>query len=126
MVVRGIACADLDGDGDLDVIIAQNGGPARILRNDLRPGTAWLRIDLVGTRSPRDGTGARVEVHTPRGVIVRQALPAMSLLGQSEATLTFGLADDARVRKVTVLWPSGTRQEVITPAINRRLVITEP
>lgn len=126
LVARGIAYADLDGDGDLDLVIAQNGGPTRVLRNDLRSGTAWLRIDLVGTRSPRDGTGAQVEVHTPRMVITRTALPAVSLLGQSEATLTFGLAEDARVRKVTVLWPSGVRQEIAAPTINRRLVITEP
>jgi len=126
MVARGIAYADLDGDGDLDVMVAQNGGPARVFRNDLRPGTAWLRIDLVGTKSPRDGTGARVEVHTPRAVITRMALPAVSLFGQSESTLTFGLAEDARVRKITVLWPSGVRQEIASPSINRRLVITEP
>ena len=126
LVARGIAYADLDGDGDLDLVIAQNGGPARVFRNDLRPGIPWLRIDLVGTRSPRDGTGAQVEVHTPRMVITRTALPAVSLLGQSESTLTFGLAEDARVRKVTVLWPSGVRQEIAAPPINRRLVITEP
>lgn len=126
VVARGMAVADFDDDGDLDFTLVQNGGPARLFRNDLRSGTAWLRVDLVGTKSPRDGTGARVEIHTPRGIITRWALPSVSLLAQSESTLTFGLAEDTRVRKVVVNWPSGTRQEITSPSINHRLVITEP
>lgn len=126
LVARGVATADLDGDGDLDVIMTQNGGPARVLRNDQHLGNASLRIRLVGTRSVHDGTGARVEVHAPRRTLTRLVAPEMGYLSQSEATLTFGLGEDSRVRRVTVFWPSGVRQDVTAPEINKLLVITEP
>jgi hypothetical protein len=114
------------GSGSLDVVIAQNGGPARLLRNDLRSHSAWLRVDLVGTHCQRDAGGARVEVHTPRGVLLQTMEPAMGFMAQSEKTLTFGLGIDDRVRKVVVRWPSGVIQEVHPEGVNRRIVITEP
>jgi enediyne biosynthesis protein E4 len=126
MVARGMAVADIAGNGNLDVVIAQNGGPARLLRNDQRSHNAWLRIDLIGTHCQRDAGGARVEVDTPRAVLVQTMEPAMGFMAQSEKTLTFGLGDDDRVRKIVVRWPSGVLQEVRPPGVNRRLVITEP
>ena len=126
LTARGVAVADFDGDGDLDVVIAQNGGPPRLMRNDQRSGWPWLQIDLVATRGPREAGGARVEVHTPRRVLVQTMAPAMGFMAQSASTLVFGLGDDARVRKIVVRWPSGTRQEVRPAGVNRRLVITEP
>ncbi len=126
MVARGVAVADVYGSGNLDVAIAQNGGPLRLLRNDLRNHNSWLRVDLVGTHCQRDAGGARVEVHTPRGILVQTMEPAMGFMAQSERTLTFGLGIDDRVRKVVVRWPSGVRQEVRPEGVNRRIVITEP
>jgi enediyne biosynthesis protein E4 len=126
MVARGIAVADVEGNGNLDVVIAQNGGPPRLYRNALRTHRAWLRVDLVGTRCQRDAGGARVEVHTPRGVLVQTMEPAVGFMAQSEKTLTFGLGDDDRVRRIVVLWPDGTRQEIRPQGVNRRIVITEP
>jgi hypothetical protein len=129
MVARGIAVADIFGDGYPDVVIAQNGGPPRLLRNDRRfehVRHAWLRIDLVGTHCQRDAGGARVEVHTPRGVLVQTMEPAMGFMAQSEGTLTFGLGDDNRVGRIVVRWPDGSLQEVKSPGVNRRVVITEP
>lgn len=129
IVARGVAVADIFGDGYPDVVIAQNGGPPRLLRNDRRfdhVRHAWLRIDLVGTRCQRDAGGARVEVHTPRGVLVQTLEPAMGFMAQSEKTLTFGLGDDNRVGRIVVRWPDGTLQETRAPGVNRRIVITEP
>jgi hypothetical protein len=126
LTARGIAVADVYGDGNLDVVIAQNGGRPRLLRNDQRVHHSWLRIDLVGTRCQRDAGGARVEVHTPRGVLVQTMEPAMGFMAQSEKTLTFGLGEDDRVRRIVVRWPDGLREEVRPEGINRRLVITEP
>lgn len=126
LVARGIAVADLDGDGDGDVIIAQNNGPALLLRNDQRSGLPWLRLRLVATRSHPEAGGARVEVHTPRRIFVQTVAPAMGFMAQSESVLTFGLGEDARVRKIVIQWPSGRRQELRPEAINRTLVIREP
>jgi hypothetical protein len=126
VVARGIAVADIDGDGDSDIIIVQNNAPALLLRNDQRSGLPWLRIVLVATRSQPEAGGARVEVHTPRRILTRTVLPAMGFMAQSEPALTFGLGEDARVRKIVIHWPSGQRQELRPEAINQTLVIREP
>ena len=126
LVARGIATADVDGDGDSDLILAQDNGPAVILRNDQRSGRPWLRIALVATRTQAEAGGARVEIHTPRRVLVRTMAPAMGYMAQSEAVLECGLGEDDRVRKIVIRWPSGQRQELRPEAINRTLVIREP
>lgn len=126
VIARGVATADFDGDGDLDVVIAQHGGPPTLLRNDQRVGFPWLEIQLVPKRGSGGAMGARVEVHTPRRIYMQTAAPAMTFMAQSSATMTFGLGEDARVRKIVVRWPDGTRQEVRPAAVNRRMVIAEP
>jgi hypothetical protein len=126
LVARGIAVADIDGDGDSDVIIAQNDGPPVLLRNDQRSGLPWLRLQLIATRSHSEAGGARVEVHTPRRTLAQTVAPATGFMAQSESTLTFGLGEDTRVRKIVIYWPSGQRQELRPEAINRTLVIREP
>ncbi len=126
LLARGVAVADLDGDGNGDVIIAQNSGPAVVLHNDQRSGRPWLRIALIATRTQWEAGGARVEVHTPRRVQVRTMTPAMGYMAQSESVLDFGLEEDARVRKIVIRWPSGKRQELRPNAINQTLVIREP
>jgi hypothetical protein len=123
---RGVAAADFDGDGDLDIVIAQNNGSAVLLRNDLRSGAPWLRLRLVATRSAPGAGGARVEVFTPRRIFTQTVAPATSFMAQSESTLTFGLGEDARVRRIVIQWPSGVRQELKPEGLNRTLVIREP
>jgi len=123
---RGVAVADFDGDGDEDVVIAQNNGSPVLLRNDQRPLLPWLRLHLVATRSQPEAGGARVEVHTPRRVFAQTVAPALGFMAQSESTLTFGLGDDARVRKIVIQWPSGRTQELRPEALNQTLVIREP
>jgi enediyne biosynthesis protein E4 len=123
---RGIVSLDYDGDGDEDIVITQNGGHAKLLRNDQRASQAWLRIQLVGTKSPRDGTGAKVEVQTPRHKLSRIVAPPVGYLSECEQVLTLGLGEDERVRGITVTWPSGTRQQITAPAINQKMVVVEP
>lgn len=126
LVARGVAVADFDGDGDVDVVIAQNNGAPLVLRNDQRLGLPWLRLQLTATRSQPEAGGARVEVHTPRRVLVQTVAPALGFMSQSESTLTFGLGEDARVQKIVIRWPSGQRQELRAAGLNRTLVIREP
>ncbi|HVT73607.1 MAG TPA: CRTAC1 family protein [Lacunisphaera sp.] len=123
---RGIAAVDLDGDGDDDVVMVRYGGPAIVLRNDQHSGLPWLRVRLVATRSQPEAGGARVEVHTPRRIQVQTVAPAMGFMAQSDSVLTFGLGEDARVRKIVIRWPSGQRQELRPDGLNRTLVIREP
>ena len=126
LTIRGVAIGDFDGDGDPDVVIAQNNGSPILLRNDQRAGLPWLRLQLVATRSQPEAGGARVEVHTPRRVFTQTVAPALGFMAQSESVLTFGLGEDARVRKVVIQWPSGQTQELHPEALNRTLVIREP
>ncbi|AOS44741.1 FG-GAP repeat protein [Lacunisphaera limnophila] len=126
LTARGVAAADFDGDGDPDLVIAQHNGPAVLLRNDQRTGSPWLRLQLTATRSEPGAGGARVEVHTPRRVLTQTAGPALGFMTQSESTLTFGLGDDARVRKLVIQWPSGQVQELRPTGLNQTLAIREP
>lgn len=126
LIARGVAAADFDGDGDPDLVIAQNNGAPVLLRNDQRAGSPWLRLRLTATRSEPGAGGARVEVHTPRRVLAQTVAPALGYMAQSESTLTFGLGEDARVRKIVIQWPSGQVQELKPDALNRTLEIREP
>ncbi len=126
LVARGAAVADFDGDGDLDVALAQHDRQPVLWRNDQRAGFPWLRIRLAATRSAPDAPGAQVELHTPRAVLRQTAMPTHSFMAQSETTLTFGLGEDARIRKIVVRWPSGETQEVRPTEVNQTLVIREP
>ena len=65
-------------------------------------------------------------MHTPRRTLVQTVAPAMGFMAQSESTLTFGLGEDARVRKISIYWPSGQIQELRPEGLNRTLVIREP
>jgi hypothetical protein len=107
IVGRGAAYADIDGDGDLDVLLTANGGPARLFRNEANGRNHWLRLHLRGSRSNRDAIGARVTVRAGGVAQHRQLFPARSYLSSVELPLTFGLGTAAAAESVTIVWPSG-------------------
>jgi hypothetical protein len=119
MVGRGAAYADIDGDGDLDVLLVANGSGPRLLRNDQQLGHHWIRLQLVGGPANRDAIGAWLEVHAGDQVLRRQVMPTRSYLSQVELPVTVGLADRTSVDKVVVHWPDGSMQTIEQPAIDR-------
>ena len=126
IVGRGSAFADIDGDGDLDVVLTQTAGPPLLLRNDPPPGHHWLRLKLVGTKSNRDAIGASVKVRAGGMTQARQVMPTRSYLSQSELPLTFGLGAATRVDEVEITWPGGRKAKVDPPAIDHAHRIEEP
>jgi len=124
IVARGAAYADYDDDGDLDILVTQNGGPARLLRNDGGNANGFVRIRTVGTRSNRDGIGARVEVTLPDGRrMSRLVHTGSSYASQSELPLTFGLGSQARATAIQVTWPSGAVDRIDAGAPSGHLVV---
>jgi len=124
VVGRGAACADIDDDGDLDVMVTANNGRARLWRNDSAAGHAWIGLRLVGTRSPRDGNGALVLATT--GTVTRRALcrTGSSYLSQSDLRVHFGLGT-ARSADLEIRWPSGTVDRIQGAPAGRWWTLTE-
>ena len=123
-VARGAAYADIDNDGDLDVVMTTNGGPAQLFRNDGETGHS-LRIKLAGTKSNRDGIGAIVRVHSGGNSQWLMMRSGSSYLSQSELVLTFGLGNQTRAERVEVEWPSGTRETLNDVAGDQIITVQE-
>ncbi|HEX8136842.1 MAG TPA: CRTAC1 family protein [Pyrinomonadaceae bacterium] len=127
MVGRGAAYGDYDNDGDLDLLITTNNGPARLLRNDNGNQNDLLRIRLTGTRSNRDAIGARVTVQAAGGLKLSQMVKTgSSYCSQSELPLTFGLgrAED-KACTIEISWPSGQVDRIPDVKPNQALTIQE-
>ncbi len=110
-VGRGLAYGDFDLDGDLDLLVTTNNGPARLFRNDQLAGHRSIRLRLVGTKSNRDAIGATVQVVHGGVSQTRLVKSGSSYLSQSELPVTFGLGRRDRVDRMIVTWPSGRTDE---------------
>jgi hypothetical protein len=126
LVARGAAYADFDGDGDLDVLISNNNGPAVLYRNDGGNRNHWLQVKLTGTKSNRDGIGANVRVTAAHGKQWQSVHSGSSYCSSSDLALTFGLGADTAATSVEIDWPSGRRQKLDNVKGNQRLTVTEP
>lgn len=125
IVGRGSAYADIDGDGDLDVVLTQTGGAPLLLRNDQQLGHNWLRLKLIGKKSNRDAIGAWVNVRAGARSISRQVMPTRSYLSQSELPITIGLGKFDKVDAVEIIWPGGQKQKLANPPLNRLTMIEQ-
>jgi enediyne biosynthesis protein E4 len=110
-VGRGLAYGDFDRDGDLDLLLTTNNGPAFLYRNDQLSGNRSIRFRLVGTKSNRDAIGARVRVFAADLVQSRMVKGGSSYLSQSELPVTFGLEKRDQIERVVIDWPSGQTEE---------------
>lgn len=126
MVARGAAYADYDLDGDLDILLTVNNGPARLLRNDGGNRHHYLRVSVVGSPSNRDGIGTKVQAMIdgrpgPWGMVKTGS----SYLSQSELPLTFGLGTRPRVSGVRITWPEGQVESLPAIAANRMITVEQ-
>jgi len=124
-VGRGAAFGDIDLDGDLDILITTNGGPAALYRNDISQGRNSFRLTLRGVKSNRDAIGAHVRVKAGAAVQTRMVRTGSSYLSQSELPLTFGLGSAPAADEVTIDWPNGTKQRLTGLRAGRSYVVTE-
>jgi hypothetical protein len=124
-VGRGLAYGDFDNDGDADLLLTTNHGPAFLYRNDQTSGNRSLRLRLVGTKSNRDAVGATVHVSYEGVTQSRVVRGGSSYLSQSELPLTFGVGRRDKVDRVVVNWPSGRTEEFKSVETGKRLQCTE-
>lgn len=126
-VSRGLAAADYDNDGDIDLLVTNLNDRPNLLRNDTpRRGRHWLAVRLVGRSDNPDAIGAIVTVTLANRTLTRQRLSAASYLSQHDSRLHFGLADHATIRRLEVVWPDGTKQVVENAPADQLLTITQP
>ncbi len=110
-VGRGLAYGDFDRDGDLDLLMTTNNGPAYLFRNDQTGGNKSIRIRLVGTKSNRDAIGARVRIFHGETSQSRLVKGGSSYLSQSELPVTFGLGKREKIDRLVIDWPNGGTEE---------------
>jgi enediyne biosynthesis protein E4 len=123
-VARGAAYGDFDNDGDLDVLITTNNGPAYLFRNDC-DGNHSIRFRTVGVKSNRDGIGTNIHIWTPEGARWLTVKSGSSYLSQSDRNVTFGLGEFRAIERAVLEWPSGIKQELGKLAADRAYLVDE-
>ncbi len=125
IVARGAAYADFDRDGDLDVLISTNNGPAYLYRNDGGNRNHWITLKLIGTKSNRSALGATAYLESAAGKQMQTVHSGSSYCSQSDLALTFGLGKDDTVKSIAVSWPSGRKDVLTNVKANQFLTVRE-
>ena len=123
IVGRGLAAADVDGDGDVDLVFTQVDGPPVLARNDQQLGGHWLRCRLEGAAGNPHAIGAVVELRAGGVTQRRVVMPTRSYLSQSEPVVTFGLGTATAVDSLSITWPDGSKQSVKPEGIDREITV---
>jgi hypothetical protein len=126
VVGRGAAYGDFDRDGDLDLLITANNGPARLLRNEADASSRVIRVSAAGTASNRDAIGAKMRMTLDSGLkISGMVKTGSSYLSQSELPITFGLGAAAKPVSLEVTWPTGKTESIPTPSPGEWVTVRE-
>ena len=125
-VGRGACIGDYDNDGDLDIFIVNLNSESKFLRNNKGNDNNWLIVNLIGTKSNRDGVGASLRLVAEDDVQITQKKSTSGYLSQSDPRIHFGLGDHELVNTLEIVWPSGTKQVLEGVSANQILQVREP
>jgi hypothetical protein len=125
IVGRGLATADYDNDGDIDIVTNNRGDFPSLLRNDGGNANHWLTLQLIGTKSNRDGIGASLKLKSEGSVQVEQAKGGMSYMSASDPRIHFGLAKRAKIESLEITWPSGQVDRLTKVPLDQIIAVKE-
>lgn len=123
---RGLSCSDLDNDGDIDIVISNNQGPAKYYRNELTEGHSYLKLILRGTAPNTSAIGSRVVVNNNAGLVQTKELRLdNNFVSQNAFELHFGFGQHSAPVDITVLWPDGTSRDFTAVSVNQTFTINQ-